>query len=127
MQLTRFFSAQAASLAGTAVDYVVTIGAVELLHLYYLPAIVLGSMAGGSTNFYLGRQCVFAQDAQALPAQAYRYLLVWLGSLLLNSAGIYLLVRGLQQPYLVGKLLANLLVGVGFNYVLQQNYVFRKP
>ena len=126
MQFTRFFSAQAASLVGTLGDYCVTIAAVEAFHLYYLPAVVLGSMAGGGTNFYLSRHYVFGGAAQALSGQAYRYLLVWLGSLLLNSAGIYLLVQGLQEPYLVSKILVNLVVGVGFNYVLQQKFVFRK-
>ena len=126
MQITRFFFAQVSSLAGGAVDYGITIVAVEAFQFHYLLAIMLGSLAGGGLNFYLGRHYVFGGARQALPAQAYRYLLVWLGGLLLNGAGIYLLVQGLAQPYLVSKVLINLLVGVGFNYVLQQRFVFKE-
>ena len=126
MQPTQFFAAQAASFAGTAVDFIVAIAGVEAFGLGYLPAVVAGNMAGGGTNFYLGRHYVFGAGRQALPGQASRYLLVWTGNLLLNSAGIYLLVQGLHQPYLVSKIAVNLLVGVGFNYALQQKFVFRK-
>ena len=127
VQPTRFLAAQAASFAGTAADYLVAIVGVEIMGLSYLPAVVLGSTAGGATNFYLGRHYVFGAGRQGLTGQAYRYLLVWAGSLLLNTGGIYLLVQGLQQPYLASKIVVNLLVGVGFNYVLQQKFVFRKP
>ncbi|WP_375417180.1 GtrA family protein [uncultured Hymenobacter sp.] len=124
---TRFLAAQAASFAGTAADFFVTIVAVEVLHLHYLPAVVAGNVAGGGLNFYLGRHYVFGAGRQGLPGQATRYLLVWLGSLLLNTGGVYLLVQGLRLPYLLSKIGVSLLVGFGFNYVLQQKFVFRKP
>ncbi|MGI4744353.1 MAG: GtrA family protein [Janthinobacterium lividum] len=123
---TRFIKAQAAAAAGTAVDFLVTIICVEGLHSWYLLGTVLGNVAGGITNFYLGRHLVFEASAQRAPAQGLRYFMVWLGSMLLNAAGVYLLTQLLHVNYLYSKVLVSLLVGVGFNYTLQVYFVFRK-
>ena len=122
----RFLQAQAAAAVGTAADFVVTIACVEGLHAWYLPATVLGNVAGGVVNFYLGRYYVFRAPQQPVPAQGFRYFLVWLGSMLLNAAGVYLFTQGLHVPYLYGKVAVSLAVGVGFNYFLQLYFVFRK-
>lgn len=127
MRYSRFVAAQAASLAGTAVDFLVTIVGVEVLRIWYLPATVLGNVAGGITNFYLGRYHVFGAAQARARGQAFRYLLVWLGSLLLNAAGVYGLTQGLHLKYLLSKIVVGLLVGLGFNYVMQVKFVFRKP
>lgn len=123
---SRFVKAQAAAAAGTAVDFLVTIGCVEGLHNWYLLGTVLGNVAGGVTNFYLGRHLVFAASAQRAPAQGLRYFMVWLGSMLLNAAGVYLFTRLLFVNYLSSKVVVSLLVGVGFNYFLQAYFVFKK-
>ncbi len=126
MRYPRLVKAQAASLAGTAIDFLVTVGCVEVLHSWYLPATVLGNVAGGITNFYLGRYFVFNAAQRGAPAQGARYFLVWLGSMLLNAAGVYLFTQGLHVNYLYSKIAVSLLVGVGFNYVLQLHFVFKK-
>jgi putative flippase GtrA len=118
--------AQAASLAGTAVDFLVTIGCVEGLHLWYLAATVLGNTAGGITNFYLGRHLVFQAAQQNAPMQGVRYFFVWLGSMLLNASGVYLFTQVLHANYLYSKIAVSLLVGIGFNYFLQRDFVFKK-
>lgn len=126
MRFPRFVAAQAAALAGTAVDFAVTIVGVEALHLWYLPATVLGNVAGGGANFYLGRHHVFGAAGRGVQGQAFRYGLVWAGSLLLNAAGTYLLTQGLGLKYLVSKTVVSLVVGLGFNYVMQLKFVFKK-
>lgn len=127
MRYPTLLKAQAASAVGTAVDFLVTIGCVELLHSWYLPATVLGNAAGGVTNFYLGRHYVFRAPQQGAPAQGVRYFIVWLGSMLLNAAGVYLFTQLLHVNYVCSKVVVSLLVGVGFNYFLQLHFVFRKP
>jgi putative flippase GtrA len=122
----RLVKAQAASLAGTVVDFLVTIGCVELLHSWYLVATVLGNVAGGITNFTLGRYLVFEAAEQQAPAQGVRYLLVWLGSMLLNATGVYLCTQVLHVNYVLSKIVVSLLVGIGFNYFLQVHFVFKK-
>ena len=126
MHYPRLVKAQAASLAGTVVDFLVTICCVELLHSWYLLATMLGNAAGGTTNFYLGRYLVFQASQQRAQAQGMRYFLVWLGSMLLNAGGVYLFTQVLHLNYLYSKVLVSLVVGLGFNYLLQLHFVFRK-
>ena len=126
MRYPRIVKAQAASLTGTVVDFLVTVGCVELLHCWYLVATVLGNMAGGITNFILGRHLVFAASQQSAPAQSVRYFLVWLGSMGLNATGVYLCTKVLHVNYVLSKILVSLLVGIGFNYFLQLHFVFKK-
>ena len=126
MRYPRLIKAQAASAAGSAVDFLVTIACVEVLHSWYLLATVLGNAAGGLTNFYLGRHHVFHSSDQEAPAQGLRYFIVWLGSMLLNAAGVYLFTQMLHLNYVYSKIVVSLLVGVGFNYFLQLHFVFKK-
>ena len=126
VQLIRLLKAQAASAAGTAVDFLVSIACLYVLPGWYVPATVLGNAAGGLVNFYLGRHLVFAAGRQPVAAQGGRYFLVWLGSMLLNAAGVYLFTKLLRLHYVPSKLVVSLLVGVGFNYFLQLYFVFRK-
>lgn len=127
MRYPRLVKAQAASLAGTAVDFLVTIFCVEVLRSWYLLATVLGNGAGGLTNFYLGRHHVFNASQQSAQLQGVRYFMVWLGSMILNAAGVYLFTQILHFNYLHSKIVISLLVGVGFNYFLQLHFVFKKP
>lgn len=126
MRIPRLLKAQAASAAGSAVDFLVTVACVEVLRGPVLLATALGNVAGGVVNFYLGRHLVFAAAGRPVAAQGGRYFLVWLGSLLLNVGGVYLFTKLLRLHYVPSKLLVSLLVGVGFNYVLQLYFVFRK-
>ena len=126
MQYTRLLKAQVASLASTLVDFTLTIACVELLHVWYLAATVLGNVAGGVTNFYLGRYLVFQAARQQARGQAVRYLAVWLGSLLLNAAGVYAFTQGLHFQYIHSKVIVSLFVGIGFNYLMQLYFVFRR-
>lgn len=127
MRPIRLVKAQAASLAGTVVDFLVTIFCVEVLHSWVLLATVLGNVAGGITNFYLGRYFVFKAADQSREAQGLRYFLVWLGSMLLNAAGVYLFTKLLHANYVQSKVVVSLVVGIGFNYFLQAHFVFKKP
>lgn len=126
MRFPRLVKAQVVSLTSTAVDFLVTIGCVEGLHVWYLTATVLGNTAGGITNFYLGRHLVFRATQGAAHWQGVRYFLVWLGSMLLNSFGVYVFTQVLQANYLYSKIVVSLLVGIGFNYFLQLHFVFKK-
>jgi putative flippase GtrA len=126
VRYSRFLKAQAAAAAGTSVDFLITIACVEGLHSWYLLGTVLGNVAGGLFNFYLGRYFVFNAQHQQAPAQGARYLVVWLGSLLLNAGGVYFFTQFLHTNYLFSKVLVSLLVGIGFNYFLQLHFVFKK-
>jgi len=126
VRYAQFVKAQAAAATGTAVDFLVTIVCVEVFHSWYLLATALGNAAGGITNFYLGRHLVFKVPQPRARLQGIRYFMVWLGSMLLNAAGVWLFTQQLHLNYVYSKVVVSLLVGVGFNYFLQLHFVFKK-
>ncbi len=119
-----FFKAQASSLLATAVDFITTAGFVELANWHYTLAVIMGAVAGALANFLINRYWAFDAGAQSARQQGYRYALVWLGSLLLNVCGVYVFTRFLKLHYLFAKMLVATMVGLGFNYLLQKEYVF---
>ena len=119
-----FFRAQASSLIATLVDFFTTLILVELFMQHYLMASVLGAIAGAVTNFMINRQWAFNATEESVRKQSMRYVLVWTGSLMLNTSGLYLLTYFLNIKYIIYKIIVSLIVGIGFNYVLQKKYVF---
>ena len=126
MHITRLLKAQAASAAGTAIDFLATIVCVEVFHSWYLLATAIGNAAGGITNFYLGRHLVFKVSQQQARLQGVRYFIVWLGSMLLNAGGVYLFAQLLHLNFLYSKVLVSFVVGTGFNYFMQLYFVFKQ-
>ncbi len=131
-----FALAQGAAAAGTAVDFLVTIFCTELLAIWYVISTALGSVAGAITNFMMGRYWVFQSTENKLKTQALRYTLVSLGSLILNTAGVYALTEFMLQylrngetnehDYIIAKVIVAIIVAVSYNFILQKNFVFKK-
>jgi putative flippase GtrA len=119
-----FFKAQFSSLAATFVDFVTTLFLVEILCLSYVPALVCGGIAGAMTNFMINRYWSFRAADRPLKKQGYRYSIVWIGSLVLNVTGTFLLTEAFSMRYIVAKLIVAVVVGLTFNYILQKKYVF---
>jgi len=65
---------------------------------------------GAITNFLLGRYWAFKSSDDDIKYQAGRYALVSAGSLLLNTAGIYLLTEFTPLESLPAKILVGILV-----------------
>jgi putative flippase GtrA len=61
----------------------------------------------------------------AVHHEGLRYLVVSAASLLLNLAGAYALVDGLDAPAVPGVIAASIVVGFVWNYPLHRCYVFR--
>ncbi len=120
-----FVKAQAASFAASLIDYTVTIVSVELLNFWYVAASATGTIAGGVTNFSMGRRWVFRRSDAAKHRQAMRYLLVWMGYWLLATAGVYGLTHLGRFNYIVSKITVTLFLAVAYNYPLQKRFVFR--
>lgn len=81
-----------------------------------------------ATNFMLNSHYVFAHTGRGKKALAERYLLVWLGSMLLNGGGTNLLtwLVGGARYFVIVKCMVALAVAFGFNYPLQRGWVFRQ-
>ncbi len=123
--MATFIKAQAASLTATVVDFAVTIILKEWFQCWYLLASVLGTLSGGIVNFTMNRRWVFSARDKKIHFQAIKYLLVWVGNLVLVSAGVFILTNYGGFSYLVSKITVSLLVGILYNYVLQKRFVFK--
>lgn len=123
--LNKFLRAQVSSLISSMVDFGVTIFLKELCGVWYLFSTSVGSILGGMTNFSIGRQWVFNATGWSTGFQAARYLLVWGGSIFLNIGGMWLLTGIGNINYLYSKIFTTVFVGIFFNYLLQNTYVFK--
>lgn len=119
-----FIKAQLSSLFATALDFTVTIFLVEALKIHYVESTIIGALAGAVGNFYVNKYWSFDTGGSNLKKQTYRYSLVWIGSVILNASGIYLLSHFFKISYLIAKIIVAIVIGVGFNYTLQKRYVF---
>ena len=123
--MATFIKAQAASLTATGVDFAMTIVLKELLGVGYLLSSILGTISGGIANFMINRHWVFMANGRRIHHQAVKYILVWIGNLLLVSGGVFVLTRYVGFNYIVSKVTTSLMVGVFYNYVLQKKFVFK--
>ncbi|HVZ74440.1 MAG TPA: GtrA family protein [Polyangia bacterium] len=117
-----------ASVVATAVDYGVMIACVELAHVAPVPATAIGALAGGASNFALGRAFTYHAESEPLGGQAWRYALVSGGSLALNAGGEALFHNVLGLQYLLARVITSVVVSNAWNYPLQRFFVFsRRP
>jgi putative flippase GtrA len=115
---------QLSSLVATGVDYCVMIACVSLFGLSPVIGTVIGALCGAVTSFTLGRRWVFDANKGDLRGQAARYAMVSTVSLCCNAGGEWLLVRvGLQ--YVVARVVASTVVGIGWNFPMHRHFVFR--
>lgn len=124
--MSTFIKAQASSLISTGVDFSVTFVLKQLFSTWFLSASVIGNICGGITNFLLGRNWVFSSKEKGAGGQALKYLLVWLGSLALNAGGVYLFTEIIKLEDWISKVMVSIIVSIGYNYVFQKLFVFRK-
>lgn len=121
-----FLKANVASLTASFCDYLVTIILKQYLELDAVLASILGTVFGGIVNFLIGRHWVFKADDRPALQQGLRYLLAWIGNLILNALGVYLLIRLGGVHYIIAKVATSLTVAIAYNYPVQKKFVFKK-
>lgn len=131
-----FLRAQMSAQLATITDFVLTYVCFQWLGFYYVLATSIGAITGGITNCIINYKWAFsAQDCQ-FKWVFFKYVLVWIGSFVLNVGGVYLLVE-LMQDYthlwekasglylIITKIIVSAIVSIGWNYVLHRYFVFR--
>lgn len=134
-----FVKALLSSQIASLVDIIVTFLLVNLFGLYYVVSTFTGSVAGGIFNCILNYEWTF--DFPDCPKRniAVKYFIVWIGNLLLNTYGTYLLTEWVKDMswvkevetfaytnvFMIPKVIVAVLVGVFWNYMLQKYFVFR--
>lgn len=125
----KFAKAQLSAFLGGILDYIVMIACTELLHIHYTISIIISGTIGAVLNFYLNRYWSFRdQKSNEAPVgnQLIKFCLMVAGSVLLKAFGTYILTSGMKLDYRISRLVIDLIVSLGFNYVLQNYWVFKE-
>lgn len=124
-----FIKAQLSAFFGGLIDYGVMILCTELLHIHYTISIAIGGIIGAIFNFSVNRYWTFnANKASKGPVgtQLAKFIFVVTGSIFLKSSGTFLFTNWLGIDYKISRIIVDLIVSLGFNYVLQTYWVFKK-
>jgi len=121
---TTFIKAQASSIISTLIDFLITVICKEFLGFWYLLASFTGTFFGGAANFALGRRWVFDGRHKKVPVQLVKYLITWSGNMLLTTTGVFIVTHYCGISYFISKIIVAIIVGIGYNYMLQKKFVF---
>lgn len=120
-----FLKANVAATVASACDYVFTFVMVKFAGVDKVLACIGGTVAGGIINFLICRYWAFKVADGAMIQQGKKYFLTWIGNLVLNASGVYLLIHVAGVDYMLAKVLISLTVALAYNYPLQKKYVFK--
>ncbi len=125
-ELWTFCKAQASAQVATAADFCVSLLLAELVGVWYVWASFVGALTGGIVNCSMNYRWVF-DDAHELRKRnvAWKYSLVWTGSILLNTMGTYMLTELSGVYFIFAKITIAVAVGLLWNYQLQRRFVFK--
>lgn len=123
-QIVTFCKAETSAAVASAVDFMVTLILVELLGMWYGYATFIGALSGGVVNCSVNYRWVFTAQRMGKAQIAMRYILVWVGSIVLNTLFTYLVTEYVGISYIVAKVLVAIMVAVLWNYQMQRSYVF---
>ncbi len=134
-----FMRAQFTSQISSATDFLVTIVLAKLFDIYYVLATSMGSVAGGILNCTINYYWTFKSKECKKKYVLIKYTLVWIGSICLNTWGVYWLTESIQRVpwvqetlahffdniFIVSKVIVSLLVGWFWNYNLHRTFVYK--
>lgn len=123
--MRKYIKAQFTSVIAFGVDFAITVALAAFLEWWYLAASMVGSISGAILHFTLGRGWVFEASPKRIPAQAVRYLVVWNGHILLTTLGVYVLTSYAYVNYALSKIMASVMVGMSYSYILQRKFIFK--
>lgn len=134
-----FLKAQFSAQMATVVDFLATILLANLSTIGYVYATFLGAVTGGALNCIINYRWTFRTNGCKKRHVITKYILVWIGSIFLNTLGTYLLteycgrIEWVSEAlgvyfanfFIISKIIVSLLVGVLWNYTMQRIFVYR--
>lgn len=120
-----FLKSQVSAFIASAADFLTVIALTELLGVWYVISTAIGAFVGAVVNFMLGRNWVFDSKDGKIGKQAIRYIIISIGSLILNTGGVYVITEYFGINYAISKIIIGILVGISFNFILQKKFVFK--
>ncbi len=139
LRVKQFVKAQTTAIVATGVDFLLTLAVFTLLPLQYLTATLIGAIGGGVVNCVVNYRWTFCVQGLSKYSVAWRYIVVWVISILFNIWGTYYLTellrhtaflwRGLawlgEYRFMTAKALTAVWVAVFWNYNMQARFVYR--
>ena len=134
-----FIRAQFSSQAARFTDFTITIILAKVFGLYYVWATLIGSICGGIVNCIVNYKWTFKSTDCKKTHVFFKYVLVWIGSILLNTWGTYamtetiskspwvqnLLKHYIDDVFVFSKVVVSIIVGFFWNYNMQRVFVYR--
>ena len=124
--ITSFFRYNIAAIVATSADFFTLILLTEIFNLWYVLSVIVGAIIGATIAFTLGRYWAFVSTVERKRTQALKYVIVAVGSVLLNSVGVYLLTDHIEIQYIISKIIVATLVALAYNYPLSKYYTFKQ-
>ncbi len=121
-----FFRYNLVSILATTVDFVSFVILTKVFCLWYVMSTIVSAFLGGVTAFWLNRNWVFVSKEENATTQFSKYALGWIGSVILNTSGIFFLVEYLQIDEVISKVIVSVVVGVSFNFLISKYFNFNK-
>lgn len=110
----------------TATDFSTLLVCKELVGLNPVLGTFIGAIAGATVAFFLGRNWTFFNKDGRMSSQGMKFVLVVIGSIILNTFGEYLLTEVIVVGhYMLARVLTAITVGVTYNFPMQRYFVFR--
>ena len=129
-QLIIFFKAQLSAFTGGLCAYGIMIFLTEIAGIHYLLSIAVACILGAVVNFSLNRTWSFYSRSRSYKfssaQQLMRFALVLISSILLKISGTYLFTSLVGIDYKISRIITDMIVSLGYNYVLQRFWVFKK-
>lgn len=123
MLIKMFLRFASAGLAGTACQYLILIAAVQGLGGNPVLASFLGALAGAVVNYCLAYFFVF-RSSKKHTETVYKFLIIAGGSLLLNTAFMYVQTHILHANYLTSQLVTSALLLL-YSFAANSLWTFR--
>ena len=101
--LLMFLRAQLSAQFATLADFILTYVCFKWFGIYYVLATSIGAITGGIINCVINYKWAFATKDCQFKWVFFKYVLVWIGSFILNVGGVYLLVEFMQNNTHLGE------------------------
>ena len=124
-EVMKFTKAQASAIIATTVDFLLSLFAYEVCGINYVVSSFIGALSSGIVNCVVNYRWVFGSDGQQKRYVALKYLIVWTGSIVLNTAGTYLLTELTGSYFIWSKAVVSVVVAFLWNYQMQRFFVYR--
>lgn len=107
---------------------------VKFVGIWYVIANVIGAISGGGVNCIINYNWAFKGTEQRKRTVFHRYIMVWLGSIFLNTAGTTLLANimshdGTPKQFgtvMESKTIVAIIVAIFWNFLMQKKFVYKR-